>query len=67
MVIAIIRAKDSNPWIWYGIGVTLQLISILGMQKRYAAFGMSSAMSGTWIAFIVIAVVSALIIVSRKK
>jgi len=66
MVIAIIRAKDGKPWIWYGVGVTLQLISILGMQKKYASFGMASAMSGTWIVFIVIALVSALIIVKRK-
>ena len=67
VVVAIIRAKNGNPWIWYGIGVGLQLLSILGLQRQYSSYGMSSSLSGTWIVFFVIAIVGLVIIISRKK
>ena len=67
MVIAIVRAKDGKPWIWYGIGVGLQLVSMIGLTRRYSVYGMGGVTSGTWIVFFVIAIVSAIIISIRKS
>ena len=67
MVIAIVRAKDGKPWIWYTIGVALQLMSILGLQQRYSAFGAQNALTGTWITFFVIALICAVVIIIRKE
>ena len=67
MIIAIIRAKNGKPWIWYAIGVGLQLFSLIGLTMRYRAYGAASALGGTWIAFFAIAVFSAIIIVAQKQ
>lgn len=67
MIIAIVRARVGRPWIWYAIGVGLQLISMIGHTMNYNRFGMGSAMTGTWIVFFVIAIVSLIIILARKN
>ena len=66
MIIAIVRAKNGNPWIWYIIGVGLQLLSLLGLQRRYSQFGAGSALGGTWLAFFVIGLISLIIIAMRR-
>ena len=67
MIIAIVRAKNDNPWIWYGIGVGLQLLSLAGLTRQYSMYGLRGALNGTWIAFVVIAAVSLFLIFMRKK
>ena len=67
MIIAIIRAPKGKPWIWYSIGVGLQLLAILGTTKQYNSWGMGRALTGTWVTFIAIAVISFIIILVRKK
>ena len=67
MIVAIVRAKNGNPWIWYAIGVVLQLLSLSGLQRQYSAFGMGSALSGVWGVFFVIAIITLFIILARKN
>ncbi|MBR1741626.1 MAG: hypothetical protein IJ733_07095 [Lachnospiraceae bacterium] len=66
-VIAVMRAKNGKPWIWFAIGAVLQLLSLLGLQKRYSAFGLEDALSTQWITYLIILAVSALLICVRKK
>ena len=67
MIIAVIRASNGKPWIWYSIGVGLQLLGLLGAAKRYNALGMGHALTGRWIAFLAISVISFIIIHIRKN
>ena len=34
MLVAHIRAKKGNPWIWYFIGATIQLVSLIGLSRN---------------------------------
>ena len=67
MIVAIVRAKNGKPWIWYSIGVGLQLLSLIGLSKQYSMLGASGALTGTWIAFFAIAIIALIVIILRKK
>ena len=64
-VIGIVRAGKGNPWIWYGIGVVLTLLSLAG--NTISARMMGGDVTPMWVLFAVLAVVFAAIISVRDK
>ena len=65
MLVALIRAKKGNPWIWYFIGATIQLVSLIGLSRN--PFYSTGKL---WIIYIVILIMVAVsigIIVSKRE
>lgn len=69
MVLGIVFAKrGAAGWILYTVGAVLQFISQIGRQRQLAYYGFgASYMAPTWIIFLVILAVSAVIIVVRRS
>ncbi len=60
MLIALIRAKKGNPWVWYFTGAGIQLISLIGASRN--PFLNSSRL---WAYYFVILILSLLFIGAR--
>ena len=65
MVVAIFTAKSKTAWIWYAIGAGVQLLGLLGNQTTANENG--TDITGYWIVYIGLLLISAKIIDSRYK
>lgn len=63
MIVAIINAKKKTAWIWYALGSTLQLLSLLGNQKSANYYGDNTTVE--WIIYFGLLIVSAILIVNK--
>ncbi len=57
MVVAVLTAKRKGTWIWYSIGAILQLLALLG----------GSDAGLYWIIYFGLLIVTAMLIVRRKR
>lgn len=70
VVLGIIFAKRALGWILYVVGAVLQLISLLGMYRKYTYFyGTTGAQAMTtyWIVYALILVAGGIIIAIRRS
>ena len=63
MIIAIVTAKSKGAWIWYAIGVVLQLLSLSGNQKTAVMNGTDTTMH--WVIYFALLIITAILIVKR--
>ncbi|MBE6707805.1 MAG: hypothetical protein E7578_01010 [Ruminococcaceae bacterium] len=66
MVLAVIFARRFAAWILYGAGAAVELISLVGNQKKYRLFGLEELMKPYWMIYLGILVVVAIIIILRR-
>lgn len=59
-IVAIVRGKNEGAWVWYIIGATIQLISLLGIQKTAHIYGTNT--TGYWIVFFFLLITTAIIV-----
>ena len=65
-VFAVIFAKKKIAWPLYFVGGGIQLLAILGTQKKYALFGMGHLMAPYWIVYAILMLV-ALVLIRRRR
>ena len=66
-IIALLRAKNGKPWVWYIVGVVFSVFSYFGQYTQYNTFGDAVPFTLTLdiILFVIIAIVF-LIFISLK-
>ena len=67
MIIASIISIVTISWIWYVLGAVIQLVSLIGLQKRMNLFGVGDEMITYWVIYVVLLVLVAFLIHLRYR